>query len=125
MDKEFWDNLFDPENCNSVNYITTFMTTYADFLFKQAQRRDPNYGNGKMVDFCMLDQIVANFKGPAKEIELFRRMKRMIIYSRFERFTKLQKGLPDYIALLKDPKDQDKLRQLVADKAIELMAAPK
>lgn len=126
VDKEFWDNLFDPENCNSVNYITTFMTTYADFLFKQAQRRDPNYGTGKMVDFCMLDQIAANFKGPAKEIELFRRMKALIIHNRsFERSTKFQKGLPDYIALLKDPKDQEKLRQLVEDKAIELKTAPK
>lgn len=124
VDKKFWDNLYAAGNMVSENYTTWFMGTYAEFLVRQAKRKDRNFGKGKDEDVLLLEQVAANFKGPIREVRLYSKLNGMISYSRsFESFVKLQKDLPNYIALLKDPKDQKKLTELAATKESELMAA--
>lgn len=124
FDKKFWASIYDPGNLVAENYTTWFMSTYADFLVRQARRKDATYGKGIEEDFLLLDQMAQNFKGAIREIRLFSKMKGMIMYSRsYESFVNLQKELPGYMALLKDKGNQEKLTVLASEKETELMTA--
>ncbi|MGN6439162.1 MAG: redoxin family protein [Agriterribacter sp.] len=107
------DDLFNEKYIISQNYRTWLMHEYSNYLKKLHCAKDSSFCKTGSEREQLLKTIAAEFKGKMRERALFGSLKGAIQYSRsFEELNQRRTELPQYVALLKDKADQDRINSL-------------
>lgn len=117
------DDIFNDKYSISPNYRTWLMHEYGNYLKRLHCAKDSSFCKSGSEREQLFKIIATAFKGKMRERALFGNLKGAIQFSRsFEELNQLKAELPQYITLLKNKADQDRVSGLFNEMEKTLLA---